>query len=81
MAKILRAAATVLLALWPLTAPGLDCTTQATTPAAVRGVGQEPLATGETVTVRGRIGGVFLGEAQLDGFFLQARTDGAPAGV
>ncbi len=81
MAKSLRALATALLVLWPLAAPALDCAADATTPAAVRGIGQEPIAPGETVTVRGRIGGVFLGEAQLDGFFLQARTDGAPAGV
>jgi hypothetical protein len=81
MAKFLRAVTTALLALWPLAAPGLDCAADATTPAAVRGIGQEPLAAGETVTVRGRIGGVFLGEQRLDGFFLQARTDGKPAGV
>jgi hypothetical protein len=81
MAKFLRALTTALLALWPLAAPALDCAADATTPAAVRGNGQEPLPAGETVTVRGRVGGVFLGEEQLDGFFLQARTDEGPAGV
>ncbi|MFP4560952.1 MAG: ExeM/NucH family extracellular endonuclease [Thiohalorhabdus sp.] len=67
--------------LLPDPAAALDCSGEHTTPAAVKGMDGEPLPPGETVTVRGRIGGAFLGGDRLDGFFLQARTDGRPAGV
>ncbi|KPV40683.1 hypothetical protein AN478_05875 [Thiohalorhabdus denitrificans] len=67
--------------LLPAPAAALECSGEHASPAEVKGLEGEAPPPGEAVTVRGRIGGAFLGEDRLDGFFLQARTDGRPAGV